>query len=412
VPRSFAKRLNAVAPSATLEIAARASQMRSSGVDVFPFGVGEPDFEPPRAVLDAAKAAIDRGASKYMPVTGTPPLKDAICAFVARRRGWSPTPGQVCVTVGAKHALFNVALALFEEGDEVVIPTPCWVTYPEQVRMMGATPVLVPTTESGGFRMSAEDLARALTPRTKAVVLCTPCNPTGAAISEPAMRALLEVLRVHDCWIIVDEIYAELVYDGFRHVSVAKLAPDLLDRIVIVDGVSKMYAMTGWRIGWSIAPLPLAQAIDVVQGQSTTTAAAVAQLAALAALTGPQEEVERMRQTFERRRGVMVAGLNAIPGIHCRMPEGAFYAFANMRALYGIEHGGVPIADDDQLAKWMLERARVAAVPGVAFAAPGYMRFSYASSEEMIRAGLASLRKAVEEARGATVGGAARAAGE
>jgi aspartate aminotransferase len=397
--RPLASRLSSVAPSATLEIGARAAEMASRGIQVFPFAVGEPDFEPPSFVLDAAKKAIDRGASKYTAVTGIAPLKEAICAATQRRRGWSPVPSQVCVTVGAKHALFNLALALYEAGDEVVIPSPCWVSYPEQVHIVGAKAVLVPTTEANGWRLSPDDLARALTPRTKAVILCSPSNPTGAAYPEPALRALLEVLRAHDCWIIADEIYGELVYDGFRHVSVAALAPDLADRIVIVDGVSKTYAMTGWRIGWSIAPAPLARALDVMQGQSTTNAAAVAQHAAVAALTGPQEEVERMRRTFERRRDAMVAGLNAIPGIRCRVPEGAFYAFADCRGLFGIEHGGQTVTDDRQLLRFMLERAHVAAVPGSAFAAPGYFRFSYATSEERIAAGLASLRAAVESAK-------------
>jgi aspartate aminotransferase len=397
--RSFADRLKAVAPSATLEVSARAAELRARGVDIFPFGVGEPDFEPPSFVLEAAKRAIDTGASKYTAVTGIAPLKDAICAATARRRGWSPTPGQVCVTVGAKHSLFNLALALYEPGDEVVIPAPYWVSYPEQVHLVGATAVVLPTSEANGWRVTPEDLARVLTKRTKAVILCSPSNPTGAAYPEAAMRALLDVLRAHDCWIVVDEIYAELVYDGFHHVSVAKLAPDLADRIVIVDGVSKTYAMTGWRIGWSISPAPLARALDIVQGQSTTNAAAIAQLAAVAALNGPQEEVERMRQTFERRRDVMVSGLNAIPGIRCRTPEGAFYAFADCRGLYGIEHAGQPIADDKQLMCWILDRAHVAAVPGSAFGAPGYFRFSYATSEDRIRAGLASLRSAVETAK-------------
>jgi aspartate aminotransferase len=397
--RPFAARLSAVAPSATLEIAARAGEMRARGIDVFPFGVGEPDFEPPAFVLEAAKAAIDRGASKYTPVTGIAALKEAICAATQRRRGWSPTPQQVCVTVGAKHALFNLALALYEAGDEVIIPGPCWVSYPEQVRLVGATPVIVPTSEASGWRLSAEDLSKALTRRTKAILLCSPSNPTGSAYSEAAMRELLEVLRPHDCWIVVDEIYAELVYDGFRYASIARLAPDLADRIVIVDGASKTYAMTGWRIGWSITPAPLAKALDTVQGQSTTNATAVAQHAAVAALSGPQEEVERMRQTFERRRDVMVAGLNAIPGIRCRVPEGAFYAFADCRGLYGLEHNGQTIVDDGMLTRWMLERAHVAAVPGSAFAAPGYLRFSYATNEERILAGLASLRAAIEASR-------------
>ncbi len=396
---AFAQRLNAVAPSVTLAMNARAAELRQRGVDVFAFGVGEPDFEPPAHVLAAAKAAIDAGASKYTAVTGIAPLKKAICEASARARGFDPRPEQVTVTVGAKHALFNLALALYEPGDEVILPIPCWVSYPEQVRMMGATPVLVPTEETNGWRMTPEALEAAITPRTKAVILCTPSNPTGAAYPEAQLRGLLEVLARHEVWLIVDEIYAELVYDGFKHASAAHLAPELRDRIVVVDGVSKTYAMTGWRIGWSISPAPLAKVLDVVQGQSTTNATAVAQHAALAALTGPQVEIESIRARFEARRNAMVAGLNAIPGISCRLPEGAFYAFADCRGLLGKRHGEKVLANDEDLAYWMLEAARVASVPGGAFGAPGYVRFSYALAEERIAAGLAAIHEAVRELR-------------
>lgn len=414
--RTLAKRLDAVAPSATLEMSARAATLRARGVDVFAFSVGEPDFEPPRFVLDAAKAAIDKGVSKYTAVSGIAPLKEAICAATARSRKWTPSANQVTVSVGAKHALFNLAIALYEPGDEIIIPAPCWVSYPEQVRMMGATPIVVETSESDGWRVSPDALSRALNAKTKAVILCSPSNPTGAAYPAAEMRALLEVLAQRDCWIVVDEIYAELVYDGFEYVSIAKIAstidPRLLDRIVIIDGVSKQYAMTGWRIGWSISPPDLARVLDTVQGQTTTNAAAISQHAALAALNGPQEEIAKMRSSFERRRNTMVDGLNSIPGVLCRRPEGAFYAFADCRGLYGIEHGGRPISTDLELATWLLERAHVASVPGDSFAAPGYLRLSYATNEERIAAGIASIRAAVESARGKpTTGSATRAPG-
>ncbi len=400
MPRSLAQRLNAVAPSATLAMSARAQEMRARGIDVFAFGVGEPDFEPPKHVLDAAKGAIDAGCSKYTAVTGIPALKKAICEYTTRMRGYTPVPAEVCVTVGAKHALFNLALALFEPGDEVVIPAPYWVSYPEQVRIVGAKPVIVETREEDGWRMSPAQLERAITSKTKAVIMCSPSNPTGAAYDEGQMRALLDVLRRHDCWLVVDEIYAELVYDGFKFASSAKLAPDLRDRMVIVDGVSKTYAMTGWRIGWSIAPAALTKALDTVQGQSTTNASAVAQHAALAALEGPLDDLRTMRATFQKRRDVMVNGLNGIPGVSCRTPEGAFYAFADCRALYGIPWDGRVLASDEDVAFWLLDRAHVAAVPGGAFGAPGYVRFSYATSEERIRAGLAAFRRAVDEGWG------------
>jgi aspartate aminotransferase len=402
VPVNVAHRLNVVAPSVTLAMNERAMSLRARGVDVFAFGVGEPDFEPPLAVREAAKRAIDQGASKYTAVTGIPALKQAICDATERMRGWRPKPEEVCVSVGAKHALFNLALALYEPGDEVVIPKPYWVTYPEQVRMVGATPVLVDTREDEGWRLSPERLASALGPRTKAVILCTPSNPTGAAYTEAQMRAIVDVLRKHDCWLIIDEIYAELVYDGFRHVSAARIARETSDRmherIIVVDGASKTFAMTGWRVGWSIAPAHVTQALDVVQGQSTSNVTAVAQHAAVAALTGSLDEFHAVRATFQKRRDAMVHGLNGISGISCRMPEGAFYAFADCRGLYGIQHGGRQLASDEDVAMWLLERAHVATVPGAPFGAPGYIRFSYATSEERIRAGLAAIRDVLAQA--------------
>jgi aspartate aminotransferase len=379
-------------------MSARAAELRARGVDVFAFGVGEPDFEPPPAVLEGAKRAIDAGCSKYTAVTGIPPLKQAICEATEKMRGWRPEPANVCVSVGAKHVLFNLAIALYEPGDEVVIPKPYWVSYPEQVRMLGATPVLVDTREEDGWKLSPEKLEKALSPRTKAVILCSPSNPTGATYDEAETRALVDVLRKHDCWLIVDEIYAELVYDGFRFVSAAKIAPDLRDRIIIVDGVSKTFAMTGWRIGWALAPAPLVKALDTVQGQSTTNAAAVSQYAALAALKTPIEDFERTRRLFQKRRDAMVAGLGSIPGVQCRKPEGAFYAFADVRGLYRLGWNGKEIQNDEDVAFWLLDRAHVAAVPGSGFGAPGYLRFSYAASEERIAAGIAAIKRVVEEA--------------
>jgi aspartate aminotransferase len=396
MPRSLAKRLSVVAPSVTLAMNAKAQELRAKGVDVYAFGVGEPDFEPPAHVKEAAKRAIDTGCSKYTAVTGIPKLKQAICDATDRMRGWKPTPNMVCVSVGAKHALFNLALALYEPGDEVVIPAPYWVSYPEQVRIVGATPVIVETREEDDWKMSPEKLAAALGPKTKAVVLCTPSNPTGTAYDEREMRALLDVWKKHDCWLIVDEIYADLVYDGFVHASAARLAPDMLDRIIIVDGVSKTYAMTGWRIGWSIAPPAVTKMVDLVQGQSTTNAAAVSQFASLAALEGSLDDLEHMRATFQKRRDVMVAGLNAIHGITCRTPHGAFYAFADCRGLYGIPWNGRVLQSDEDIAFFLLEKAHVAAVPGGAFGAPGYVRFSYAVSEERIRQGLAAMQAAID----------------
>jgi aspartate aminotransferase len=373
--------------------------MKARGFDVFAFGVGEPDFEPPEHVREAAKRAIDAGCSKYTAVTGIPALKEAICDATERMRGWRPKNENVCVSVGAKHALFNLALALYEPGDEVVIPKPYWVSYPEQVRIVGATPVLVDTREEDGWKLSPAQLEAALTPRTKAIILCSPSNPTGIAYSKEETEALLDVVRKHDCWLIVDEIYGELIYDGLKFVSAAKIAPDLRDRLIVVDGVSKTFAMTGWRIGWALAPAPLIKALDVVQGQSTTNPTAVAQHAAIAALKGPIDDFARIRGEFQKRRDAMVAGLNSIPGIKCRTPEGAFYAFADCRGLRGLDWNGKALDTDEDIAFWLLDKAHVAAVPGGGFGAPGYLRFSYAASEQRISAGIAAIRAVVDEAR-------------
>jgi aspartate aminotransferase len=395
----LAERLSTIAPSATLAMAARAARLRGEGHKVYPFSVGEPDFPTPSFIRDAVKRAMDEGATRYTAVSGTPELKAAICEATERHRGYRPAPENIVVSCGAKHVLFNLALSLYEPGDEVVIPAPFWVSYPEQVRIVGATPVQVDTREDQGFRLTPEALEGALTPRTKAVILCTPSNPTGSAYAEEHLRPLIEVLRRHDCWIIVDEIYADLTYDGFKHTSLAVLAPDLRERTIIVDGVSKTFAMTGFRIGWSIAPAALTKAIDVIQSQSTTNAATVAQSAAVAALRGPRDEVHAMRDAFAKRRRTMVDGLSATPGVRCRMPEGAFYAFPDVRGLYGLSYKGKRIETDDDVAQWLLDAAHVATVAGTPFGAPGYLRLSYACAESEIEAGLDAIRKAIAAAK-------------
>jgi aspartate aminotransferase len=376
---------------------ARAAELKAAGRKVFTFGVGEPDFDTPEFICEAARRAVNT-ASHYTAVTGTASLKAAICAATERDRGWKPTPDMVTVAVGAKHSLFNLAMVLVDPGDEVVIPAPYWVSYPEQVRIFEGVPHIVETRVEDGWRVSPAELERVLGPKTKAVILCTPSNPTGAAYSSEELIALAKVLERTDAWVIVDEIYGELVYDGFEHVSLAKLAPSLRDRLIVVDGVSKTYAMTGWRIGWSISPPSIAKALAKVQGQSTTNPTAVAQAAAEVALLGPRDEVAAMRKIFAARRKKMVDGLNAIEGIRCDLPRGAFYAFADVRGLYGIRHGGRVLASDEDVVLWQLEVCGIAAVAGTPFGAPGYVRFTYAAAESVIDEALAVLKKAVENA--------------
>jgi aspartate aminotransferase len=299
------------------------------------------------------------------------------------------------VSVGAKHTLFNLALALYDEGDEVLIPAPYWVSYPEQTRIAGATPKIIETSADDGYRMRPEALARAVTRRTKALVLCSPSNPTGAAYTGDQLAALAAVIEPHSFYVITDEIYGQLVYDGFAQKSILEVAPTLRDRTIIVDGVSKTYAMTGFRIGWLLAPAMVAKACDTIQSQSTTNPTAAAQYAALAALNGPQDIVSEMRRAFELRRNRVVAGLNAIDGIRCLLPEGAFYAFADVSGLVGRRAGTRVLEDDVAVARYFLDEALCAVVPGTPFGAPLHVRISYATSMEIIEKGIARIAAAV-----------------
>ena len=392
---SLSKRLDVIEPSATVAISTRANELKASGVDILSFSVGEPDFDTPQHINDAAKKAIDDGATRYTAARGIIELRKAICATSKARRGVEHTPAEVVVSVGAKHTLFNLALALYDVGDEVIVPTPYWVSYPEHAKLAGAKPVIVETTAAEGFRLTPEKLRAAVTPKTKALVLCSPSNPTGAAYTAAQLRALADVVAEGDYWVIVDEIYAQLVYGGFEQKSFLEVAPELKERVIVVDGVSKTFAMTGWRIGWMLAPAHVCKACDTIQGQATTNPTAAAQWAALAALTGPWEPMEKMRAAFEERRGVIVDGLNAIPGFECLLPEGAFYAFPSVQGLLGKSADGVTMTDDMAVAKYLLEVAKVAVVPGTAFGAPGFLRMSYAASNEQLREGLRRIAEAV-----------------
>jgi aspartate aminotransferase len=390
----LAARLSAIKPSATAGFHQRYLDLTARGVNVLGFGVGEPDFATPAHVLSAAKRALDEGATRYTSVRGIAPLRRAIARdSAARRGGVTHAEAEIVVSVGAKHSLFNLCMALLGPGDEAIVPTPCWVSYPEQCTLAGATPVLVETPVEQGYKLTAAQLAASVNERTKALFLCSPCNPTGSAYSVEELRALAEVARAHRFWIIVDEIYAALVYDGFQQHSLLSVAPDLRERIIIVDGVSKRFAMTGFRIGWMLAPRAVADACDTIQGQVTTSPASVAQYAALAALEGSLECVEEMRRAFERRRALVLEGLAKIPGVSCRAPEGAFYAFFDVKAQLGRSLFGRVVEDDTALAEVLLEQAHCALVPGSAFCAPGHLRMSYAASEADLREGLARIAR-------------------
>ncbi len=390
----FAERISRIQPSATVAISGKARQLKAEGKDILSFSMGEPDFDTPEHIRKAATEAMNAGATRYTAATGTPELKKAVLAASKRRRGVEHDISEVACSVGAKHALFNLALCLYDPGDEIVIPAPHWVSYPAQVEFVGAKPVILETTAEQGFKVSPAALKGVLSEKTKAVVLCSPSNPTGSAYTEDELKALAEVLKTSDCWIIVDEIYGELVYEGFEQKSLLTVAPELKERLLIVDGVSKTYAMTGWRIGWTIGNAEVIAAINKLQGQSTTNPAAVAQAAARAALEGSQEPVAEMRAAFEKRRDRIVAGLNEIEGISCRKPEGAFYAFPSVQGLLGKSDGDRKVTTDLELCDYLLDSVGMAVVPGTAFGSPGHVRISYAASTDQIEDGLKRLAEA------------------
>jgi aspartate aminotransferase len=393
----IASRLVEIKPSITLAVTARAARLRAEGVDVIGFGAGEPDFDTPVHIKDAAKRALDAGATKYTEVAGTIALRKAICKETERSHGLVYQPEQVQVSCGAKHSLYNIFHALLDPGDEVVIAAPYWVSYPDIVKLAGGRPVIVETTAENGFILTPAQLKRALTDKTRAFILNSPSNPTGAAYSKEQLQALAAVLEERENVIVVsDDIYRKLVYGGFVCHEIASLSPALAPRTVIVDGMSKTYSMTGWRIGYALGPKPLIAAMNTLQGQSTSNATSIAQAAAQAALEGPQDCVETMRQKFDERRQRIVEDLRAIPGISCFDPQGAFYAFPDVSAYVGKRtHAGAAIDDDVALCDYLLDVGRVAIVPGSGFGAPGFARLSYATSMENIVRGLERMAEAL-----------------
>ena len=378
--------MRALEPSATLAMAARAQALSAAGVDVIDLSVGEPDFPTPEHVCRAAEAAIRSGKTKYTPAAGIPALRKAVAADYTRRSGLAVTPAQVVVSCGAKHSLHNAFTALLDEGDEVIVPAPYWVSYAELIKLAGARPVILPTRLEDDFKLRPEALRAALTPATRMLLLCSPSNPTGVVYSPEELGALADVAIEADLAVIADEIYDQLVYDGRRSVSFPTLRPGLENRTVVVAGVSKTYSMTGWRIGWTICPEPLSKAIGNLQSQETSNPSSVSQYAALEALEGPQECVAQMNAAFQKRRDLVAGRLRAMPGV--RIPDigGAFYAFFDISAHLAKGTGGVTTS-----AAWcekLLEKEHVALVAGSAFGAEGNVRMSFAASEEKLVAGL------------------------
>jgi aspartate aminotransferase len=391
----LSERARKIKPSPTLAIDAKAKAMKASGADVISFGVGEPDFDTPDNIKEAAVRAMKEGFTKYTAVGGIDGLKDAIIDKLKKDNGLSYKREEVIVSCGAKHSLYNIAQALYGPGDEVIIPSPYWVSYPDQVVLNDATPVFVRTYETDSFRVSPEALSASITERTKALILNSPSNPTGMIYDREALERIAELAVKHNFYVISDEIYEKLIYDGAKHVSIASLGREVQDRTIVVNGLSKSHAMTGWRIGYAAGPSGIVKAMTNIQSQSTSNPASIVQKAAVEALTGPQDFVGMMHREFDRRRRFLVEALNEIGGMRCSMPAGAFYAFPNTSKIYGRWFGDRVISSSSDLALYLLEEAGVAVVPGAAFGDDNYIRLSYATSLEDIGKGVERIKKAL-----------------
>jgi aspartate aminotransferase len=393
----LAARAGRIVPSPTLSITAAAKSMVARGIDVIDFAAGEPDFDTPDSAKAAGEAAIRDGFTKYTASSGIDELREAIAKKLEAEQGLRYERSQVLVSCGAKHSLYNLAAALFEAGDEVIVPAPYWVSYPDQVLLHDATPVFLETREDQGYAISREALERCVTPRTIAVVVNSPCNPTGATYDRATLEQIAEVAHRHDLVIISDEIYEKLVYDGVRHVSIASLGPDIAARTVVVNGVSKAYAMTGWRIGYAAGPKEVIAAMATIQSQSTSNACSIAQKAAVAALRDGRSFTDGMVREFEHRRRLMVERLNKMPGVTCRMPTGAFYTFPNVAGVFGRRHSGGVLQTPSDLATYLLSEANVAVVPGEPFGSRAHLRLSYANSPAAISRGLDRIEAALQK---------------
>ena len=392
----ISQRISAVAESATLAIDAKAKALKASGEDVIGFGAGEPDFPTPEHIVEAAVAACrDPKNHKYTPSGGLPELKEAIAAKTARDSGFHVSPAQVLVTNGGKQAVEESFATLLDPGDEVLLPTPYWTTYPEAVHLTGASVVEVPTTWQSGYKVSVEQLEAARTRHTKVLLFVSPSNPTGAVYRPEEIAEIGRWAVANGIWVITDEIYEHLVYGSATFASMPTLVPELADTCIVVNGVAKTYAMTGWRVGWMSAPDDVVKAATNLQSHATSNVCNVAQRAALAAVSGGLEAVAEMRATYDRRRQTIVSMLNDIPGVHCPEPEGAFYAFPSVEGLLDRPIAGRTARTSMELAALVLDEAKVAFVPGEAFAAPGYARFSYALADDALVEGITRIAKLV-----------------
>ncbi|MHB1316122.1 MAG: pyridoxal phosphate-dependent aminotransferase [Christensenellales bacterium] len=386
---------SAVVGSLTLEVDAKAKKMKAEGHDIVGFGAGEPDFDTPEFIKEAAVEALHKGLTKYTPASGLLELKQAICENLKKRQSLEYKPEDIVVSNGAKHSLFNIFAAILNPGDEVIIPAPYWVSYPEMVKMVGGVPVFVETLEEKGFQLDVKAVFKAISRRTKAIVINSPNNPTGAVFCRDSIAQVARLAVENDFMIISDEIYADLIYDG-THISPAGLGEAEKAHTVLVNGMSKSYSMTGWRIGYSACDAKLAKIMGDYQSHTTSNPNTIAQYASVAALKGSRAELENMKAEFDRRRKALYNGIQEIPGLSCHLPEGAFYIFMKISGLYGKKCDGKVIRNSMEFVQLLLEKDKVAIVPGIAFGADGYARLSYATSMKNIEKGLAGIRRFVE----------------
>lgn len=391
----LAERTKAIKPSPTLAMNAKAKALKAAGEDVINFGVGEPDFDTPENIKEAAIKALRDGFTKYTPVGGIDELKTAIIEKFRNDNNLNYEKDEILVSCGAKHSLYNIAEALFGPGDEVIIPAPYWVTYPDQVLLNDAVPVIAETDENNSFMLAPDVLKAKLTDRTKALILNSPSNPTGLGYDRASLETIAELAIEHDFYIISDEIYEKIVYDGFTHISTASLGEKIKERTVVVNGLSKSHSMTGWRIGFTAGPKDITKAMTNIQSQSTSNPTSIAQKAAVEALTGPQDFLPVMLAEFDRRRKYMVKRLNAIDGVSCRTPVGAFYTFPNVSSHFGKKINDTAINNSLDLSTYLLEHAKVATVPGSAFGDDRFIRLSYATSMDTIEKAMDRIEKAL-----------------
>jgi len=396
IEKSLTERIKNIRESPTIAFGEKANRMKAQGIDVISFAMGEPDFDTPENIKEAGKKAIEIGDTKYTAVSGIEELKEAIINKFKRDNGLDYDKSEIIISCGVKHALYNLSQVLFEKDDEVIILSPYWVTYPTQVKLANAIPVIVDISQFSDFRLPVDLIERNITSKTKAIILNNPCNPTGVLFDQEILEVIGKIAVERSIYIISDEIYEKIRYDDINYVSIASLGEDIRKQTIVLNGVSKSHAMTGWRIGYAAGTTKIIEAMNKIQGQITSNPSSISQVAAVEALNGPQESVQMMRKEYERRRNYIIKHLNSIDGFHCMMPKGAFYAFPNIAMFFGKKYADTTISNSIDFTFFLLNEAKIAVVPGIAFGSNDFIRFSYATSMANIEKGLERIKNAIE----------------